>query len=117
MIAAIRIRGQVGLKREIKETLYRLRLRKKYVCVVLVKPNEAQLGALKSLRNFIAFGEISDATYKKIVEARGKKDKDGKLKPFFSMHPARGGMKTKLHYPKGVLGENKEMDKLIGRML
>jgi len=26
-------------------------------------------------------------------------------------------METKFHYPKGVLGENKEIDKLIERML
>jgi len=117
MICAIRIRGQVGLKREVKETLFRMRLRRKYACVALDKPNEAQMGMLKSLRNFIAFGEISKETYKKLVDARGKKDKDGNLKPFFRLHPARKGMKTKLHYPLGVLGENKGMDELIGRML
>ena len=117
MIAVLRIKGQVGLKREVKETLHRLRLRRKYVCVVFDKPNEAQMGMIKSLRNFVAFGEITDATYKKIVEVRGKKDGDGKLKPFFRMHPARGGIKTKLHYPLGVLGDNKEMDKLLEKML
>lgn len=117
MIAVIRIKGQVGLKRKIAETLDRLRLRRKYICVVIENPNDAQLGMIKSLRDFISHGEITKDTYKKLVEARGKKDKEGNLKPFFRLHPARGGIKTKFHYPEGVLGENKKMDELILRML
>lgn len=117
MIAAIRIRGQVGLEKDAKETLHRLRLRRKYACVILDNPNEAQLGMLKKMRNFIAYGEISEETKAKVIEARGKKDSEGNLKPFFRLHPARGGMNTKLHYPKGVLGENKELDKLLEKML
>ena len=117
MIAVIRIRGQVGLNKEVKETLHRLRLRKKYVCVAFDKPTEAQLGMIKNLRNFISYGEISEDTYKQLVEKRGKKDTEGNLKPFFRLHPPRGGANTKFHAPKGILGENKEMDKLLLRML
>ena len=117
MIAVIRISGQIGLKKRVAETLERLRLKRKYVCVVLDKPNEAQLGMVKSVRNFVAFGEITEATHKKLIEARGKKDVEGNLKPFFRLHPARGGIKTKVHYPIGVLGENKKMDELIQKML
>lgn len=119
MICAIRIRGQVGLKSEVKETLYRLRLRRKYACVVFDKPTESQIGMIKSMRDFISYGEISEETHKKLVEKRGKKnpEKEGEIKPFFRLHPPRGGAKTKIHYPKGILGENKEMDKLVERML
>jgi large subunit ribosomal protein L30 len=118
MIAIIRIKGQVGLNREVRETLDRLRLRKKYACVVLENPNEAQLGMIKKMRNFVAFGEISEGVYKKLVEARGKKDAEGKLKPFFRLHPPRGGADTKIHYPKGILGNNgKDIEKLLERML
>lgn len=117
MIAVIRIRGQVGLKKDIAETLSRLRLRRKYACVVIDKPNEAQMGMINSVRNCVSFGEISKELYKKIVDSRGKKDTEGNLKPFFRLHPPRGGAHTKLHYPKGILGENKEIEKLIGRML
>lgn len=116
MIAVIRIKGQVALQSKVKETLNRLKLRKKYTCVA-IEPTEEMMGMIKSVRNFVAYGEISDETYKKLVDARGKKDSEGKLKPFFALHPARGGMNTKLHYPEGVLGENKEMDKLVERML
>ena len=43
MIAVIRIKGQVGLKEKIINTLDRLRLRRKYACVVLEKPTPEQL--------------------------------------------------------------------------
>ena len=118
-IAVIRITGQIGLRKEIVETLHRLRLRRKYVCVVFDKPTKVQLGMIKKVSDFVAFGEISDDTYKELVGKRGQKDKEGKLKPFFRLHPARGGMDTKKHFGvgKGVLGENKKMNELIRRML
>ncbi len=117
MIAVMRIRGQVGLKKNIKETLSRLKIRRKYACIILENPNKSQLGMVESVRNFVSYGEISKEIYKELIKKRGKKNKEGKLKPFFRLHPPRGGAKTKLHYPKGILGKNKEMNKLIGRML
>ncbi len=125
MIAVIRIKGQVGLKKEIVETLHRLRLRRKYACVVFdtlngtSKPTEVQLGMIKKVRDFVSFGEIDEATYKELVEKRGQKMKDGKLKPFFRLHPPRGGIESKKHFGvgKGVLGENKKMNELVRRML
>ncbi len=115
MIAIIRIRGQVGLNREIVNTFYRLRLRKKYTCVVIEKPTKEQLGMMEKVKNFVAYGEIDEETYKKLVEARG-----GKIKNFFRLHPPRRGIDSKKHFgvAKGVLGNNgKEINKLIGRML
>ncbi len=117
MICVIRIHGQVGLRKEIAETLNRLRLRKKYSCVVL-EPTKENRGMIKKVRNLVAYGEIDKKTYEKLVEKRGKKDKQGRLKPFFRLHPPRGGIKSKLHFPKGVLGDNKEkINKLVKRML
>ena len=37
MIAIIRIKGMVGIRKDLAETLSRLRLRRKYSCVVLDK--------------------------------------------------------------------------------
>lgn len=116
MIGIIRIKGQIGIDEPVKETLHRLKLRKKYACVV-IEPNDVNLGMIKKVRDFVSYGELSKETYEKLLKSRGKKDKDGKLKPFFSLHPPRGGAKTKFHYPKGILGENKEIDKLVERML
>ena len=115
MIAVIRIAGQVGLNADVKETLYRLRLRKKYACVVLENPSKEQIGMVERVRDFVAYGEISDEVYKKLVEARGNK-----IKNFFRLHPPRKGIESKKHFGvgKGVLGNNgKEINKLVGRML
>ncbi len=139
MIALIRIRGMIGLNRDINETLDRLRLKRKYACVVLANPTKEQMGMIKKLRDFIAFGEISKETFEKLVEARGqlidkskkvdakkvvaelesgKKYQELNLKPFFRLHSPRKGIKSKVHYPLGVLGDNKEdINKLIERIL
>ena len=112
MIAIIRIKGQVGLKGDFKETLQRLNLKRKYSCVVLEEPNEIQLGMIKKIKDLIAFGEINKEIYDKL-----KKERD-KGKKYFALHPPRGGIKTKFHFPKGVLGNNKEhINELIEKML
>ncbi len=121
-IAVIRIKGMIGLKKQVAETLNRLRLRKKYVCVVLENPNEAQLGMIESVRNAVAYGEINDETYKQLKEKRGLKDSKnkGQIKPYFRLHPPRKGIDSKKHFgvKKGVLGNNKEkINDLIVRML
>ena len=114
MIAVIRIKGAVGINKPISETLYRLRLRKKYSCIVLDKPSKEQTGMIEKVRDFVAYGEISEEVYKKLIEKRKTKNKG-----FFRLHPPRGGIDTKKHsgVGKGVLGKNKDMDKLVEKML
>ena len=120
MICIIRIAGEIGLDFKIKETLNRLRIRKKYSCVVIENPNEVQLGMIKKINDFVAYGDINESTYKELLEKRGKKV-NGKLKPFFRLHPPRKGIDSKKHFgesSKGVLGNNGEaINKLIVRML
>ena len=138
MICIIRIRGKVKIDRDVKETLERLRLGKKYTCVV-INPNKEQWGMIKKLRDFVAFGNISKEVFEKLIGTRGQKiDKKKKidskkiieelekgktyeslnLKPFFRLHPPRGGINSKLHFPKGVLGDNGEkINDLVLRML
>lgn len=120
MICIIRIKGQVGLQKDIIETFNRLRLRRKYSCIVIEKPNEIHLGMIKKLRDFIAYGKINEEVYKELIKNRGIKDKSGKLKPFFRLHPPRKGIESKKHFGvgKGVLGDNGEkINDLILRML
>ncbi len=138
MICVIRITGRVGINKDVDETLNRLRLRKKYSCVVL-NPKKEQLGMIKKVKDLVAFGEISDEMFEKLIESRkqvidkdkkidsknivseikkGKKYQELNLKPFFRLHPPRKGINAKLHFPKGVLGNNKnKIDELVGRML
>ena len=117
MICVIRIHGGIGLNRDIVETFNRLRLRRKYSCVVF-KPTKEIFGMVKKIRNFVAYGELDEKTYKELIKEKGRKDKEGKLKPFFRLHPPRKGIKTKLHYPNGVLGDHgKKINELVKRML
>lgn len=140
MKALIRIKGQIKISNEAKETLDRLRLMKKYVCVVIDSKPEI-MGMIKKVENFVAYGDITKETFKELIEKRGKPidknkkidsekviegffdKKDKKLeefnvKPFFNLHPPRGGIKSKEHFPRGVLGNNKEkINDLIKRML
>ncbi|MFH1307878.1 MAG: 50S ribosomal protein L30 [archaeon] len=141
MIAIIRICGRVNIREDIKNTLYRLRLRHKYTCVILKETPETR-GMIQKIRNHVAYGKIDNQTLTDLIKQRGKLlDKKKKLdpekiaeeilnakvdkkleflnlKPFFRLHPPRRGIKSKLHYPKGVLGDNKEkINDLIRRML
>ena len=140
MICVIRIRGQVGLRGEIADTMRRMRLGRKYTCVVVNQSPEI-LGMIKKLKDFTAYGEISDEVFEKLIEKRGQKiDKSKKIdtkkaaeeikkgksyedfniKPFFRLHPPRGGIESKKHFGvgKGILGDNKEgINKLVKRML
>ena len=126
------------MDRDVAETLSRLRLRKKYSCVVM-NPNKEQEGMIKKVKDLVAFGEINKETFEKLLEKRGqlidkkkkidakkvieelekgKKLTDLNLKPFFRLHPPRGGIKSKLHFPKGVLGNHgSKINELVLRML
>ncbi len=139
MIAIIRIRGMVNVPERIEQTLYRLRLRKKNVCVVL-NDNKETREMLKLIRNYVAYGIIDKDTVIEMIKKRGKPiDKTKKIdaeiiaesfvsskkglkemnvKPYFRLHPARKGIKSKLYFPRGVLGDHKEkINDLIRRML
>ncbi len=115
MIAAIRIAGQVKLKKEIAETLFRLRMRKKFVCVLIDKNDKVRMGMLKKVKHYVAYGVVDEEMIKELNEKRGK-DKE---KGFYRLHPPIGGFKksTKLAFPKGILGEHKDISKLLRRML
>ena len=119
MICVIRIAGQVNLKREIAETLYRLKLRQKLNCIFIEESDKIRMGMLKKVENFVAYGKISDELKEKVINKRGEKGSDKKYKGFCRLHPPIGGFKkgTKKAFPNGVLGKNKDIDKLLERML
>lgn len=138
-LLVIRISGIPNVSDDMEEGLNRLRLRRKYAAV-LVKPTKENLSLLKKLRNLIAYGTINHETLKLLLEKRGvsidKKSKveaekiissldkkplqDLGIKPFFRLHPPRGGIEAKKHagVGKGVLGDNGEkINDLVRRML
>ena len=81
MICIIRIKGNVGLNANIKETLNRLRLKRKYSCIV-IEPTKENLGMLRKIRDFVAYGTIDKETYSKL-----KNKRKTKIENFFRLHP------------------------------
>jgi len=141
MLAVIRIRGGVNMNFKIKDTLTMLRLTRVNHCVVVVKDPKIE-GMIKKVKDFVTWGEISEATLAKLVKERGRMEGDEKLneeeaknvidafrkrKPFevegfklvFRMSPPRkgyGGIKTA--YPKGALGyRGEKINELLERMM
>ncbi len=138
MMIAIRISGLVGVNRTQESTMDSLMLRKKYNCIFL--KNE-DLPRINTVRELITFGEVEDSTLKLILSKRGVKLKDKKsvdnvdevlkglsggktlkelgVRPYFRLHPPIGGFKksTKMPYPQGILGKNKEIASLVKKML
>ncbi len=137
MKVLIRITGMVNMTEDAENNLSRLRLRRKYVCTIIEETREIK-GMIQKARNFIAYGEIDKPTLIELIKLRGKslnnkkidaekvaemilKNKsfdNAEIKPFFRLHPPRKGINSKEHFPRGVLGDNKEkINKLIRRML
>ncbi len=73
LIAVVRITGEVKVKPEIVDTLYRLRLRRKYSCVLINSANKGLMGMLWRVRQSVAYGEINKETLVKLLTARGQK--------------------------------------------
>jgi len=122
-LALILVRGLVGIRADIKVTLFSLRLRKKHACVVIEDTLNNRSAALKC-KDYITYGEMNDETLKQLLEKRGKKDskKKGHLKKFFLLHPPRGGFERKgikSSYTRGgALGyRGTRINDLIKRML
>lgn len=143
-IIALRIRGKVGVSRNVEQTLYMLRLRKKMAAVILDDSKEIK-GMIQKVKDYIAFDEVNEETLKllllkraklpgnknphydekkadelakKILENKIKISETG-IKPFFALHPPRGGFKKSIKepYPKGILGKNKNLNELIKVMV
>lgn len=97
-IAIIRIRGGVGIKSEIRDTLTMLRLYRKNYCVVVDDKPEI-VGMINKVKDYVTYGEIDETVLKLLTEKRGAKtkDKDGKevMKKFFRLSPPRKGFERK----------------------
>ena len=139
MIIVIRIAGMVEIPDKIQATLDHMRLRRKYAAV-LFEENEENMKLIQKVRSYVAYGTISKENLMKLVTLRGqlidrkkkinvseivphlgeKSYDDLGIKPFFRLHPPRGGIETKKHYGvgKGVLGDHKEnINLLLEKML
>ncbi|MCJ7816719.1 MAG: 50S ribosomal protein L30 [Candidatus Aenigmarchaeota archaeon] len=142
LFAVVRVRGSVGITRDLADTLMMLRLHRINHCVIVPK-NQNFDGMLHKARNFITWGEIDKETLEKLVAKRGrfagdkrvtdlnyakelahlilsgKNVKETGIKPVFRLSPPSKGYKsTKALFPKGSLGYRGErINELLKRMI
>src|SRR3989344_2052569 len=70
-IAVIKIRGDIGLSKKIKDTQAMFRLYRKNSCVV-VEGNPNYIGMVDVLKDYVTWGEITEETFKILLQKRGK---------------------------------------------
>lgn len=73
-MAVIRVRGVMGVKKDISKTLDMLNLDRKNYCTI-VDATPSYLGMIKKTKDYATYGEISDDVFKELVEKRGEEYK------------------------------------------
>jgi large subunit ribosomal protein L30 len=71
MFAVIRIRGKVGISKEIEDTLKMLRLKAVNNCIV-VPETPSYNGMIKKVKDFVAYGNIDFDTFLNLLRKRGR---------------------------------------------
>ncbi len=79
-LAIIRIRGSIGVRKDIKDTLNMLRLYRKNSCVI-IENNPHYVGMIKKAKDYITWGEISEEAFKQLLETRAKLPRNKNLTP------------------------------------
>ena len=107
MLAVIRLRGNIGLRKELHDTMRMLGLKKINTAAILPR-TDSIIGMIKKVEDFVTWGEISKEL-----------EKEFKNKKVFHLNPPKKGLRSiKLRYPKGDLGyRGKEINDLIKRMM
>ncbi|MDD5649978.1 MAG: 50S ribosomal protein L30 [Candidatus Nanoarchaeia archaeon] len=70
-LAVIQVRGGLGMKKPIKDTLNLLRIYKKNSCAV-VSAKPSYIGMLELIKDFVTWGEIDKETFKLLLLKRGR---------------------------------------------
>jgi len=76
--AAIRVRGIVNVKPDIKKTLELLNLTRANHCVIL-EENKSTKGMLQVAKDYITWGEIEKDVLTKLITSRGKLEGDKEI--------------------------------------
>ncbi len=132
LLAVIRVRGRVGVRQSISETLSRLNIGR-VNNMVLLYGTRSNIGMIRKCNDFVTYGELSDETLQNLLERNGAspaKDvleefKAGKrtaksfLKMPIRLHPPRHGYEgiKKGYSSGGALGyRGIKINTLIARM-
>ena len=70
-MAVVRVRGEVGVRKPITDTMKILRLYHKNYCA-LVWASESALGMVKKVQDYVTFGEIDEAMLIDLLKERGR---------------------------------------------
>ena len=128
MWAVVRIRGSQMLRHDIKETLEMLRLHKKNHCIVLPE-TPVYKGMVEKVKDFVTWGEIDEATLKRLIEKRseekgtGSKEGEKSTKGIvFRLSPPLHGFEqrgTRMPFSqRGALGyRGKKINELLDKMI
>ena len=131
LYAAVMLKGTVKTTRKACDTLAKLRLSGPNSCVI-VPADDARKGMLKSVDEYVTWGEIDEETLAKLLEKRGgldaKKAKGASSNALkkglpesgtFRLSPPAGGLRSvRLHRPRGDTGyRGKEINTLLERMM
>lgn len=117
-IAVVLIRGLIGSRTNIRDTLVMLRLRRRNACV-LVPNTPAIKGMLKKAKDYITWGEINADTQKKLDSARKKSE--GKMPLYHLNSPRKGygrkGVKVGFTIGGALGNRSEKINDLIERMI
>jgi len=80
LIAVIRLKGKINLKKNIEATLRMLRLNKRHHCIIL-PPNKSIVGMIESIQPYITYGEINEKTLAYLLLKRGRLAGNKRLTP------------------------------------
>ena len=71
MYAVVQVRGVVKTRQDIKDTLKMLRLHHINHCV-LIQDTPENLGMIRKVKDYVAFGEVDAATVETLLQTRGR---------------------------------------------
>lgn len=141
IFCVVRIKGSVGVSKEIKDTLVMLRLQRVNHSVI-VPDNSSYRGMLQKAKDCATWGEIDEKTLGALIYKRGRLDGEKRveekqarelakkiiagdvqaakeLKPVFRLSPPSKGYESiRKPYPKGTTGyRGEKINMLVKRMI
>ena len=116
LIAAVRVRGPVDVPDKVESTMKSLGLDSRNSCVLVDSENDAVVGMLEKVSNYIAYGPVSDEV---LEQFEASKDVEASAGVSVGLHPPSGGFRdTRKHVNSGgTLGMRESMDDLLSEML
>ena len=115
-LAVVLIRGLVGVRHDIKQTLAYLNLHKKHACVI-IEDTPVTRGMIKKIESYVTYGQVSEETIKALDEKRKGNDKH----VYFLAPPVGGferkGIKHSFNNGGALGNRNEAINELLAKMM